>query len=261
MAITVNGFTITSIETLAGFNRETGVCELYLNELTDSKISCTEDITEITGKGGRILKQIKKNKGVTVSGTSALMSADLMAAQLGAESIYDENTKIRTTETIVVEGSTVITANTAVGTTGAEIIEIRKVANNGALTDRYVQGTEAKEDTFMYDPSTKTITLPTNVTDGDVIAVIYDYETEGCTITDLSDVYGKTLYTYITAIGVDVCDVEYKCQFVIPRLSFSGATDIEMSSDSQVTQAFEGTVLVDTCAGADAKLFDFIVFK
>ena len=261
MAITVNGFTITSIETLAGFNRETGVWELYLKELTDAKISCTEDITEITGKGGRILKQIKKNKGVTVSGTSALMSADLMAAQLGAESVFNEKTKIRTTETIVVEGTTAVTVNTAVGTVGAEIVEIRKVANNGALTDRYTQAEAASEDKFAYNPGTKTITLPTNVKAGDIVAVIYDYETEGCTITDLSDVYGKTLYTYVTAIGVDVCDVEYKCQFVIPRLSFSGATDIEMSSDSQVTQAFEGTVLVDSCAGADAKLFDFIVFK
>lgn len=261
MAITVNGFTITSIETLAAFNRTTGVCEIYLNELTDAKISCTEDVTEITGKGGRILKQIKKNKGVTVSGTSALMSADLMAAQLGATATTAADTKIRITETITVSGTTAVTANTAVGVTGAEIIEIRKVADNGALTTRYTQGDEVTATTFTYTPATKTITLPTGLENDDIVAVIYDYTTEGCTISDLSDVYGKTLQTYITAVGVDICDKEYKCQFVIPRLSFSGATDIEMSSDSQVTQAFEGTVLVDTCAGADSKLFDFIVFE
>ena len=33
--VTINGFTITSLETIHAYNRETGVCELYLDELQE----------------------------------------------------------------------------------------------------------------------------------------------------------------------------------------------------------------------------------
>lgn len=38
MAVTINGFTITSLETIHAYNRTTGVCELYLDELQEATI-------------------------------------------------------------------------------------------------------------------------------------------------------------------------------------------------------------------------------
>ena len=54
--VTINGFTITSLETIHAYNRETGVCELYLDELQETTIENTEDTQDITGKGDRLLK-------------------------------------------------------------------------------------------------------------------------------------------------------------------------------------------------------------
>lgn len=265
MAITINGFTITSLETIHCYNRVTGLCELYLDELQNTTVESSEDTQDITGKGDRLLKQIKKNKAVTVTGTSALISGDLLAAQTGSEPSYSATTKIRKPEIIEVQkgATTAATSFTAVGDTGKEIIEMRKVEANGALGASYTQGTSASATKFTYDPLTKTLGLPTGLTtESDVtIAVFYDYETQGTTVSNLSDVFGKTLAVYIDCIGTDVCDNEYKCQFIIPRGQFSGNFSIEMGGD-QTVEDFEINTLVDTCAGtAQGTLFDFIVYQ
>lgn len=265
MAVTINGFTITSLETIHAYNRTTGVCELYLDELKETEVANSEDTQDITGKGDRLLKQLKKNKAVTVTGTSALISGDLLAAQTGAEPTYSATTKIRKPEIINVAKSatTATTSFTAVGDAGAEIIGLRLVESNGALGTSYTQGSSASSTEFTYDPTTKVITLPTGIASASdiTIAVFYDYETEGTTVSNQSDVYGKTLKVYIDCIGTDVCDNEYKCQIVIPRGQFSGEFSITMGGD-QTVQDFTINTLVDTCAGTQlGTLFDFIVYK
>lgn len=117
-------------------------------------------------------------------------------------------------------------------------------------------------DSFSLSPETRKITLPTDIAkDGEIkIAAFYDYEAEGSKIVNKSDVFGKTLKVYVDCIGTDVCDKEYKCQFVFPRGQFSGEFAINMGGD-QTVQDFKVTTLVDVCQGADSELFEFIVYK
>ena len=166
MAIQINGFTITSLEKIHGYDRVSGVCEFLLDELKSAKIANTEDTTDITGKGDRVLKQIKKNKSTTVSGESALISGGLLAAQTGSyEEVGDVN--IRFPDVIKVEDTTSCkTKFTALGAVGAEIIDLRVMAPNGALLPiHYTQSTgEADATHFKYEAATKTLTLPTDTT-------------------------------------------------------------------------------------------------
>lgn len=264
MAVTINGFTITSLETIHAYNRQTGVCELYLDELQETTLESSEDTQDITGKGDRLLKQIKKNKAVTVTGTSALICGDLMAAQTGSEVESSGQTKIRKPDIIeVVKGAkTAKTAYKAVGETGAEIVTLCELTSNGALGKKYTQAAAASATEFTYEPSTQVITLPTDIAkSGDVkLVAFYDYEADGAKIVDKSDVFGKTLKVYIDCIGTDVCDREYKCQFVIPRGQFSGEFSVTMGGD-QTVEEFTINTLVDTCAGSSADLFEFIVYQ
>lgn len=262
--VTINGFTITSLETIHCYNRTTGLCELYLDELQDTTIENSEDTQDITGKGDRLLKQIKKNKAVTVTGTSALIVGDLLSAQTGSEVVFSDKTKIRKPDVLdIAKGETTVkTTYKAVGETGAEITMLCILESNGALGKKFTQGSAASATEFEYEPSTQTITLPTDIAkDGDVkVVAFYDYETAGATVSNLSDVFGKTLKVYIDCVGTDVCEREYKCQFVIPRGQFSGEFSVSMGGD-QTVQEFTINTLVDVCAGADAKLFDFIVYE
>lgn len=263
--VTINGFTITSLETIHAYNRQTGVCELYLDELQETTIENTEDTQDITGKGDRLLKQIKKNKAVSVNGTSALICGDLMAAQTGSEVESSDKMVVRKPDILdIAKGATTaVTSFKAIGEAGAEINTLCIMDSNGALGKKYTQGATASATEFAYDPDTKTITLPTDIAkESDIkLAVFYDYETEGSKIVNKSDIFGKTLKVYIDCIGTDVCDNEYKCQFVIPRGQFSGEFSITMGGE-QTVEEFTINTLVDTCqSSATGELFEFIVYK
>lgn len=266
---TIDNFTITSLDRIHAYDRVTKKGSFYLTELQSTTISNTEDTVDITGKGGRLLKQIKRNKAVSLTGASALLSGDLMAAQTGTEQEYSTDYKARIPDIIevtadAVTAGKVTTTFTAVGTAGAEIVDVRVMSDNGGLIKNdWSQGSTAGEKTYAYDPATKELTLPTDsgVTAGQKIVVMYDYTVTGSKVVNRSDVFGKTLYVVIDCTGTDACDNEYKCQFIIYRAQFSGEFDIELGGD-QAVHNFSANSLIDTCASTQTNgLWEFLVFN
>ena len=83
MANIANDLTITSLETITGFDITTGNFLFTLDELQNATISHTQEKEDITGKQGRKLNSLKKNKGVTVSGTNGMISGGLLELQVG----------------------------------------------------------------------------------------------------------------------------------------------------------------------------------
>ena len=80
----INDITITSLETITAFDIA-GAYRFTLDELQNAKIANTQDKTDITGKGGRKLNSLKKNKAVVISGTNGLVSGGLLEMQTGSE--------------------------------------------------------------------------------------------------------------------------------------------------------------------------------
>ncbi len=81
----IKDITITSLETITAFDVVTGNYKFTLDELQNATIANTQDSTEITGKGGRKLANLKRNKAVTISGTNGLVSGGLLEAQTGGK--------------------------------------------------------------------------------------------------------------------------------------------------------------------------------
>lgn len=95
----IDKFTITSYDSILGFDRVNGGLELVMDELTDFTLSQAQETTDITGKGGRIISRLKRNKSVTGSGTNGLLSGGTLAAMLGATVTADDNYSIHYTDT------------------------------------------------------------------------------------------------------------------------------------------------------------------
>ena len=267
MAFTIDGFTITGLDRIHAYYRDTGKAAFYLTELQSTTISNTEDTADITGKGGRVLKQLKRNKAVSVTGESALISGDLMSVQTGTDQTSGSY-KVRYPDIIdvtatVVSSSEVTTTYTAVGTAGAEIVDVRIMSDNGGLVkNNWTQDTTAAAGKYAYNPTTKKLTLPTNASlvAGQKIVVIYDFMADGSKVVNRSDVFGKTVKLVIDCTAEDACDRQYKCQFVIHRAQFSGEFDFELGND-QTIQNFSANSLVDTCASTmTPDLWDFIAY-
>ena len=81
----IDKFTITSYVQLTGFDRTNGSLDLILDELSDFKLAQEEEKTDITGKAGRTIGSLKKNKKVTGSGTNGMLAGGALAAMTGSD--------------------------------------------------------------------------------------------------------------------------------------------------------------------------------
>ena len=242
---------ITSLETISAFNYTTGAFRWTMDELQNTTISQTEDKVDITGKQGRKLSSLKRNKTVTISGTNGIISAGLLETQTGSN-FKVGNTIVRVPDHIVVTGDEATTTYKAVGTAGAEIVEIRVREKSGALTTKFVQDTAVGEGKFTYDPTTKKIAFNKgSVADGTEIAVFYDRQVEAASLENLSDNYSEKLTLYVDAMGEDKCGKVYHVQLNIPKADFDGNFELTLGDD-QTVHAFNAEALAGGCGLSNA---------
>lgn len=259
----IDKFTITSYDQITGFDRTNGSLEMILDELSDFTLSHEEEKSDITGKGGRVISSLKKNKKVTGKGTNGMLSGGALVAMLGAE-IEDGKHIIRYTDAVTVATNKAVTNETAVGTAGNEIgtIYIRDANNayiSGGKKLTQATGADLKTGEFSYDPETKEITFfAGDVADGTEVIMFYDAEVEGKKISNNANNYSKTLQVFIDVTCQDGCDNLFHGQFIIERADFSGTFDIQGGSDP-ATQGFEFTSMPNLCTGK-SDLWDFVVF-
>lgn len=257
----LNDITITELDKITAFGMD-GTYRFTLDELQNAKIANTQDKTDITGKGGRKLNSLKKNKAVVVSGTNGLVSGGLMEAQTGGAFEDKDATPVKWEDYLTVEANatTVVTSYKAVGTTGNEIEKIYIKDADGHIEKTLTQSSEAKKDeAFTYAPDTKTITFAANqFTYNTEIVVYYFRKIKGYVLENNSEIYSEKCQLYIDGRGEDVCNNIYRVQFYIPRADFSGNFDFDLGGD-QTVHAFEADSLAGSC-GLGGNLWTYTVF-
>lgn len=253
----IKDITITSLETISAFSLTTGNYRFTLDELQNATIANAQESAEITGKGGRKLSNLKRNKAVTISGTNGLVSGGLLEVQTGGK-FENKATEVMWTDYITVSSGKAATAYKAVGTTGAEI-EAMFIRNaDGSLGQELTQAASAEEGKFTYTPGTKALAFHTDVTDGTEVVAYYKRRITADVLDNESDVYSEKCTLYIDALGEDKCGNVYRIQFFIPKADFSGEFSLEMG-DNQTAHAFEAESLSGAC-GAGGSLWTYTVF-
>lgn len=249
--------TITSLETITAFNITTGAYMFALDELQDATIANSEEKVDITGKGGRKINSLKRNKSVTVSGTNGLFSGGLIELQTGGK-FETATTEVLWTDYLTVEAGKATTSFKAVGTTGAEIetLFIRNV--NGTQGVELEQNSSVAAGKFTYDPASKLLEFNTDVADGTEIVVYYKRKITADSLTNMSDVYSGKCKLYIDALAEDKCANVYRVQFFIPKADFSGEFSLELGGDQNV-HAFEAEALSGAC-GTGGNLWTYTIF-
>ena len=260
----LEGWTITSVETIENYSRTDDTCLCILDEIKNVSLANTEDSSDVTGKNNQALFTIKKNKAVTGSGSSGYISGNLLSLQTGADPVSGK-IKFRKREVIkFTESDTTVTlAETAVGTKGAEILSllVTVVDTEGKeTTKQYTQATAATTAKFAYSTSDSTLTLPTETnTKAGTAEVVYEYEKDGASVGNKSGTYGKTTHTFINCLGKNTCDETYFIQIEIYRCDWNANFTFDLGGDG-VEHPFEFKSLVDKCSGENA-FWDFKVFR
>ena len=256
--IDVNKLSITQIDRITCFNNADEL-EFIMDEIKEGSISSTQEKTDITGKGGRKIGSLKKNKSVTVSATNGLLVGGALAAQTGSE-VEQGSFTVRVTDIVTVNADAAETSRTASGTAGAEIGVLYKKNQNGSLGEKLVQvaATPAAGE-FTYDPATKKLAFSAgDLENGTELAAFYDVETEAAKISNDSGTYSKTLKMYIDVTAQDNCDNLYHGQFLIRRADFSGEFELAVGSEP-TAHAIQAEALAGGCGGS-SNLWDFIVY-
>lgn len=252
----INDIAITSLEVITGFDISTGNYLFTLDELQSASIANSEEKQDITGKQGRKLTSLKKNKAVTVSGTNGLVSGGLFELQVGNK-FENKVTEVMWTDYLTVSGNAATTNYIAVGTEGAEIIDVYAKNSDGTLGEPMTQGADVAANIFTYNPGTKALAF-SGLADGTEIVVHYMRKIQANTLENLSDKYSGKCSLYIDALGEDKCANVYRIQFYIPKADFSGEFSLEMG-DNQTVHAFEAEALAGGCGGS-AALWTYTIF-
>ncbi len=259
---TTNDKTITSIETITAFDVVTGDYLFTLDELQNATISQTQEKTDITGKQGRKLNSLKRNKAVTISGNNGMVSSGLLELQTGGK-FESTVTPVMWTDYVTVTGGKGTTEYKAVGTAGNEITNLYLHNTDGTQGKAFTQGLEAGPGKFTYDPGTKELAFDEeDVPDGAEVVVYYNRQIKASVLTNMSDTYSGKAKLYIDAFCEDKCGNVFRMQFYIPKADFNGEFDLEMG-DNQTVHAFEAESLAGAGCGthnSSGMLWTYTVF-
>lgn len=255
----VNDIAVTSLDEITAFAlaAQGGNYIFTLDELSDATLSQTEDKVDITGKQGRKITSLRRNKAVTVSGTNGLLSSNMLAVQVGNEFEAKDNADVMFYEPLIVNSNQASLTYTPVGTTGNEVEYVYVKDTSGKVVKTLTQDATGAADKFTLSGKDMTFT---DLTDGTEIWVAYHRHLKGEVLNNESDVYSRKCQLYIDATGEDKCGNIYHIQFYIPKADFSGQFDISLGGD-QTTHAFEAEALAGAgCAGLGSTLWTYTIF-
>ena len=260
--VKVADLAVTSLDVIKVYELS-GTPWFVMDELQDATIANTQEKEEITGKGGRKLASLKKNKGVTVSGTSGLISAGMLEAQTGGTFSHETAAPVAWTDYLVINADAATTEFKAVGTAGAEIEGLYLRNPDGSAGAKLEQDAAVADGKFTYDPATKALAFNAgDYADGTEIVVFYTRNIEADVLANHSDTYSKVVRMYIDGTAEDKCGNVFHIQFYIPKADLNGEFDIQMG-DSQAVHEFEAESLAGgSCSGAGTNgvLWTYTVF-
>lgn len=255
MAVDISKLIITEVAQITAFNNA-GELEFIMDEIQNGSIQNSQEKSDITGRNGRKIASLKKNKAVTVSATNGVLVGGVLAAQTGTE-IEQGTYNIRITDVMTVKDNTCKTSKAAVGVTGAEIGAVYVKNANGSLGARLEQDAAAAEGKFKYDPATQEITF-SGIADGTEMVALYDVKVEAAKISNDSEKYSKVLKLYIDVVLQDSCDVEYAGQVIIQRADVSGEFELSLGGEN-FAHSFEAESLAGGCTSS-TNLWDLVIY-
>lgn len=253
--VDVSKLVITEVAQITAFNNA-GELEFIMDEVQEGTINNTQEKSDVTGRNGRKIASLKKNKAVTVSATNGVLVGDALAAQTGTE-VEQGTFNVRITDVMTVTSNKCNTSKVAVGVTGAEIGTIYVKNANGSLGKKIEQDATATDGKFAYDPATQEVTV-SGIADGTELVAFYDVEVEAAKISNDSEKYSKVLKLYIDVLLQDSCDVEYAGQVIIQRADVSGEFELSLGGEN-FAHAFEAESLAGGCTGS-TNLWDLIIY-
>lgn len=236
-----------------------------VTQVEDPSINCSADERTAVDAMGSTIATFMTAKNAVFSATNSLFDLNLAAAQFGSEKIIasDEvRILVPEFEVFTAKGGTnetVTLKHVPVGVEGAEIGQIYEMKPDSSLGVKYEVGATASATKFVLDADTKTITLPSGLTAGTQIYVMYEYEaTSGVSVTNNATEFPKAGKFVLEVLGCNVCDTStlYTAKVLANNALITSNVDLAFTTDGK--HPFEITMSQHYC-DPKKKLFEILI--
>lgn len=235
MAFDISNFVIDRVLRGTMTSTTDGSVMYFINQITNPQLSFTADSVTAVDALGTTIQTYYRAKNATLSAENSLFDLGLLATQQGTEKhIASAEDKIiaPAMEEIEVpsEGNTVTLAHKPI----EDITAIYLLNGDSTLGQKFTVNASATEEQFAYDSETQTITLPTNVTSGEIF-VMYEYETDAAVeVVASASEFPRAGKFVMEVLGNDVCDPTQLiyAYIIFPNAKLDPNTDITLSTES-----------------------------
>ena len=201
----LNNFTIDHVIRGLMVSTADGSVMWSINQITEPQLNVTSEEAQAVDALGTPIATFNRGKNAEFSASNSLFDLGLYAAQNGVEKEIATESKmivVPAFETIEVGTSASVTLK---HTPTAPITQIYQLKGDGTLGKMYTANTTATADKFVY--SDGIITLPTGLTSGTQLFVVYEYEkAEAVAVTGDAINFPKAGKFIMEVLGTDVCD-------------------------------------------------------
>lgn len=249
--VNLGDYSVTSIETITAYDAASGDFKWILDELQNFTLAQSEETSNVTGKGGRRLNTLKRNKSISLNGANGYISTGLLETQTGGTTVNGLTT-VHWRDYLVVDHMEAKTTWKAIGTTGAEIKSAYVRNADGTIGQELIQARSTQQaDMFTYDPATQTLNFNASIEDGTSIVVQYMRQINAPRLDNYSDTFAGKATLFVDVLVEDKCHNLYRGQFYIPTVDFSGEFSLEFGGDQSVHN-FSAEALANSCLVSSA---------
>lgn len=253
-----NEVVLEKIKQASLYDLESGILLNRLTSIEDPSLNTTAEKEEVVDAQGNTITDIYRAKKATFGGSNSLFSLDLAASQFGAKKqVASAENKIINymAETMPIANGKVTLSRVPVENS----IKYIYIIEGGEIGESYEVGTDAEKQALV-DEESKTITVPTSITEGKVY-VEYAYESEEAVrIVNKANEYPTAGKLVILALFRDKCTDKVILGSIICPKAKLNPESVDLSLTPTGKHPFEYTMMKDFCSDEE-ELFEIVLSK
>ena len=257
MAFDLNNFVIDRIVRGVALSQKDDSVLFSINQIQNASLNCASESTDAVDAMGTPSATFYRAKSAEFSAENALFDMNLMATQLGTTKKVASSTAkivVPAMESFTVTAGLKYELKHTPKTAPTEIYAINGDSTFGV---KYVKATTASATAFAI--ADKVLTLPTDVSVGTEMFVMYEYETENAVeVVNSAKNFPVGCKFVMEVLGCDVCD---QTNLVYAYVIFNNAKlspDFDWSIATDGTHPFSMKAQQDYC-DKEKRLFSIII--
>lgn len=264
MAFDLNNFVIDRIVRGVALSQKDDSVLFSINQIQNASLNCASESTDAVDAMGTPIATFYRAKSAEFSAENALFDMNLMATQLGtSKKVASASSKIVVP---AMESFTVPEGENpsyklkhAPKVAPTEIYAINGDSTFGVKYTKATGSASASATAFAYVEATQTLTLPTGLTAGDEMFVMYEYESEEAVeVVNSAKNFPVGCKFVMEVLGCDVCD---QTNLIYAYVIFNNAKlspDFDWSIATDGSHPFSMRAQQDYC-DKEKRLFSIII--